>query len=257
MFGSQSSIVAVSFVALALSLVPSRAEASPAKHAGKVSRVARVVKVHACSKRPVEVVAGKESATFALAKCDGSASPEGVDEISLLARPSSVSRPKEPLSTLGKVHGPDLAPGIKRVDPRLVETLELVADHFRKAGEAEHIVLGQASAHASVSGRAAGRELDFRIQGVTGESVAAFCKTLPDADCSYTRRASVVRMEMHHGEEHTAAPTDVDPVTPAPPAAATTSTSRQEPRGKLSPLPAAEHPVSASAVKPAEPQRFL
>src|SRR5580658_2081134 len=165
MFRPNTSILSASLTALVLSLTPSAAHASP-KHATRSSRVARVVAPRPCSKRPVEVVAGKESATFALAKCDGSADPDGVDQLSLLARPAGTSKPKESLTALTKSRGPELAPGILRVDPRLVERLELVADQFRKAGEHEHIVLGSVAGR-SEPGSHPGmvRSLDFRIGG--------------------------------------------------------------------------------------------
>jgi hypothetical protein len=253
MFGSHSSLVAVSVTALALWLTPSAAQAAP-KH--RRVRTARVVSEHPCSKAAVEVVAGKESRTFAFAKCDGTASPEGVDEISLLARPSGVSRPKESMASLGKTHGAELAPGIRRVDPRLVEKLELVVDQFRKPGQAEHMVLAPGASVSPSSGghRTMAKTIDFRIQGVTGEAVAAFCKTLPDAACGSSPRGAFVRMEVRGaGNAHVV---DADPSAqqPGPAPAAPPST---EPRGKLIPLPDANRAAAASMIKPADPEHFL
>ncbi len=253
MFGSHSSLVAVSLTALALWLTPSSAQAAP-KHR-KGARTARVVSEHPCSKRAIEIIAGKESATFALAKCDGSASPEGVDQISLLARPSGVSRPKESLAALGKTHGAELAPGIRRLDPRLVEKLELVVDQFRKAGQAEHMVLAPSASASQPSGgrHAMARTLDFRIEGVPGEAIAAFCKTLPDAACGSSPRGAFIRMELrgsgigHAMDPDPAAPPQGSSMAAAPPSA--------EPHGKLAPLP--DRPAAASMVKPADSEHFL
>jgi hypothetical protein len=257
MFGSHSTLVAVSVTALAIWLTPSAAQAAPKHRRG--ARTAHVVSQHPCSKGPVDVVAGKESRTFALAKCDGTASPEGVDQISILARPSGVSRPKESLTALGKTHGAELAPGIRRVDPRLVENLELVVDQFRKPGQAERMVLAPLAPNASASQPSGGhrttaKTMDFRIEGVTGEAIAAFCKTLPDAACGASPRGTFVRMEVRSSS--TAHVVDADPSTQQP-GSATTAPPSAEPRGKLAPLPDANRAAAASMVKPAEPEHFL
>lgn len=252
MFGSHSSLVAVSVTALALWLTPSAAQAAP-KH--RRARTARVVSEHPCSKGAVEVVAGKESRTFALAKCDGTATPEGVDEISLLTRPSGVSRPKESLASLGKTHGAELAPGIRRVDPRLVEKLELVVDQFRKPGQAEHMVLAPSASASPAGRRSTAKTIDFRIEGVTGEAVTAFCKTLPDAACGSSPRGAFVRMEVRGaGTSHVV---DADRSTQQPGSSAPAAPPSTEPRGKLSPLPDANRAAAASMIKPADAEHFL
>jgi hypothetical protein len=256
MLGSHSSIAALTLAALTTCLTATPAQASP-KQGTKSPRIARVVPQRPCSKRAVEVIAGKESATFALAKCDGSASPEGVDQISLLARPSGVSRPKEPLSVLGKVRGSELAAGIRRVDPRLVERLELVVDHFRKGGQPEHIVLapGAASSSASAGHRGLARSLDFRVDGVTGEALASFCKTLPETACTSSPRGPMVRMEVRSVASRVA---DVDPpAQPSQPGSVTTEPVYGGSGGKLAPLPASDHPAAVGAVKPGDDSRFL
>jgi hypothetical protein len=266
MLGSNSSLVAVSLTALALLVTPAEAQASP-KHRAKGARVARVVSQHPCSKRPVEVISGKESATFALAKCDGTASPEGVDQISLLARPSGVARPKEPLAVLASTHGVELAPGIRRLDPRLVEKLELVVDQFRKAGRSEHLVLapGVSSSPASGSHRGMARTIDFRIQGVKGDAIASFCKTVPDAACGSSPHGPFVRMELRDIGANSA--TDADPAAPVQPGSATAAPGTTVAGGRLAPLPSsdrpaaerpsADHPAAASMLKPAESEHFL
>jgi hypothetical protein len=254
--GSHLSFVVVALFASALWLAPSEAQAS-SKPGGKGARIARVVSPRPCSKRAVEVVAGKESATFALAKCDGSASPEGVDQISLLARPSGMARPKESLTALGKVRGSELAPGIRRVDPRLVEKLELVADHFHKTGQLAHIVLapGASSSQPSGSHRGMARSMDFRIESVTGEALASFCKTLPDAACESSPRGTFVRLELrgsdvgHVADAGLAAPSERTPATPG--------LAPVESGGKLAPLPGMDRPATAGSLKTSDSQRFL
>src|ERR1700733_2200746 len=93
-----------SFVALASLLVPTLALADPATpahqpakpakpanaaNAAKPARTARVQKSEprACNKPPVEIVAGTESATLSLTRCDGKAAPLAVEQLSVLARP--------------------------------------------------------------------------------------------------------------------------------------------------------------------------
>jgi hypothetical protein len=222
---------------LALSLTPSLAQASPKP---AKPRVARVGSQHSCLKRPVEIVAGKETATLALAECDGTASTLGVAQVSVLMRPSGVAKPKEPLAELAKGSGIELAPGIRRVDPRLVEKLEQVADHFRKDGRRESIVLLPISAAAAgpASTPALVRAANFRIEGVGSEGVAVFCKTLSDVDCSRRPRAKIVHIEVR---AMAAAPATDEPrpqTAPTP-----DEPSHDDSTGTLAPLPPPRAPA--------------
>jgi hypothetical protein len=193
---------ATSLVALTLLLVPAVAKADPLsaspKHA-KPARTARVQKAEpkTCMKPTVEIAGAGDTSTFSLAKCDGSAAPLGVDQLSLLARPASAPKPKVTIDVLAKSHGPELAPGIRRVDSHLVERLELVVDHFHKAGAPTKIVLVSGyrpkSAH---SYHQSGKALDFRLEGVDNEQLVAFCKTLPDTGCGYYPNSSFVHMDV-------------------------------------------------------------
>jgi hypothetical protein len=195
MHRSYPTFATLSFAALTALFAPTAASASPQTH--KTVRIARVTKVHACDKPPIMVLAGAESATFSLSKCDGTASPTGVDQLSVLARPGSAPRPTEPIPSLGKARGSELAPGIRRVDPRLVEHLQLAVDHFRKDGERAHVVLVSGyRPRSSGSYHAAGRALDFRIEGVSNDALVAFCKTLPDTGCGYYPNSVFVHMDV-------------------------------------------------------------
>ena len=200
MSGTRPSFMAFSVTALALALAPSMASAST--HSDEAQRVRRTARItdsdpsredheatesHTCrrAKPSVEIVAGSESATFPLEKCDGQAIPASLDKLSVLARPATAAKPKEPLAT-GKAHGTEVAPGIRRLDARLAERLQLVADHFRKEGEAPRIVLVAGSkARSAGSYHASGRAIDFRIDGADSEAVAAFCKTVQDTGCGF------------------------------------------------------------------------
>ena len=67
------------------------------------AEVPRREKKHAkppCLHAPVSVTRGTEEETFALTKCDGSAAPNAVEEMSILVRPGSAAKPATPTSEL-------------------------------------------------------------------------------------------------------------------------------------------------------------
>jgi len=195
MFGSRPSFLAFSLSALTLVLAPSLASASShSEHPGKVRRTARTLDSHPCSKPAVEVVAGSESSTFPLERCDGEPIPASIDKLSILARSAGAAKPKEPLT--GKPHGAEVAPGIRRIDARLAERLELVAAHFRKEGEPTRIVLVAPKSRSAGSYHASGRALDFRIEGADNDAVVAFCKTVQDTGCGYYPNGGFVHIDV-------------------------------------------------------------
>jgi hypothetical protein len=256
MFGSLSHATKVSLIALAsaVSFIPAIAAAKgPASQ--KPARVARVEKPRECAKLPVEVVAGKESTVMALAKCDGSASPGGVDSLSILARPAGVARPKADAAG-GPIKGQsefDVAPGIRRIDGRLVERLQQVAEHFHSGAHPTRIVLGNAEGRQpapSADPHAAVRSLRFRIDHVKGDAVTAYCKTLPETSCTLAHDGHV-RMDVRAPAHADAAPNQAPDGKPT--SAATPETS-DAPAGSdeapslsmpapLSPLPASARPA--------------
>ncbi|HEY6461884.1 MAG TPA: DUF882 domain-containing protein [Polyangiaceae bacterium] len=200
-----------SFAALALFvLVPAVASAAPPKDA-KHARTARVQKTpkaesKTCVKSAIEVVGAGEAATFSLAKCDGTPVPSAVDELSILARPGSAPRPKVTVETLGKSHGPLVAPGVRRLDARLLERVEQAVDHFRKPGAAAKIqIVSGVRPKSAGSYHQSGRALDFRIDGVQNEALVAFCKTLQDTGCGYYPNSTFVHMDVRNaGAGHVA-----------------------------------------------------
>jgi hypothetical protein len=196
---------ASSFLALVLLLVPAVASADPAAPAlkpakpAKPARTARLQKAEpkTCMKPAIEIAGAGESSTFSLAKCDGSAVALGVDQLSLLARPAGAPKPKVTIDALSKSHGNDLAPGIRRIDPRLVERLEVVVDHFRKPGATAKVMLVSGYRPKSAgSYHQTGKALDFRIEGVQNEALVAFCKTLADTGCGYYPNSSFVHLDV-------------------------------------------------------------
>jgi len=184
-----------SFVALALLLVPAVAIAAPPRH----SRTARIQKAEhkTCLKAAVEVVGAGESSTFSLARCDGAPAPLAIDQLSLLARPGNAPKPKVTIDVLARSRGTELAPGIRRIDPRLLERLETAIDHFRKPGQPAKVLLVSGyRPRSSGSYHQSGRALDFRIDGVDNEALVAFCKTLPDTGCGYYPNSSFVHIDV-------------------------------------------------------------
>jgi uncharacterized protein YcbK (DUF882 family) len=165
---------------LALALAPATANAATS-HAASAKPDATKV----CTKAPVEIVAGSTSARVALAKCDGAAVPASVIQLSALARPAAATR-------------------AHKLDPRVVERLEVVADHFRKDGQLPRIVLVPGNKpRTSGSMHASGRALDFKIDGVANEEVVAFCKTLDDTGCGFYPTAGFVHVDVRdHGIGH-------------------------------------------------------
>jgi hypothetical protein len=198
---------------------------------------AHVDRVKECAKAPVEVVVGSESATFSLAKCDGDVLPSAVDELSVLARPAGVLKVTQPADVPGKARAVDAASDAQRLDRRLIERLQLVADHFAKEGQkARIVVVSGYRPPKSGSYHSAGRALDFRVEGVKDEALVSFCKTLTDTGCGYYPNGAFVHMDVRdRGAGHVAwvdrslrgeRPGDLAPVAPsavlapvAPPAA--------------------------------------
>jgi uncharacterized protein YcbK (DUF882 family) len=163
--------------AVAIILVPAIAGASSASSRMRAklhrnhARIARAS--HGCVSSPVEIVT-VESASFSLARCDGTAIPAAVEHLSkLLAAPSG-----------------------HRLDARLVAQLQAAADHFRDR-ETPRVVLLSAYKPASEGNyHSTGRALDFRIDGIKDDALFAFCKTLPDTGCGYYPDSSFVHMDV-------------------------------------------------------------
>jgi hypothetical protein len=146
-----------------------------------------------CLHEPVSIARGLEEDHFALTHCDGSATQEGVDHLSVLARADNVLRPS------GSLHGV-LPAGMHRIDARLVERLQQVADHFGGAHHQNqrvsmHIISGFRPTSVG-SFHATAQALDFRVDGVRNEELVAFCKTLEDTGCGYYPNSSFVHLDV-------------------------------------------------------------
>jgi len=150
-----------------------------------------------CSKDPVEIIRGPEVERFELTKCDGSVAPLAVEQLSILIRPGGAARPTAPLAELAKKPGQEIAHGVRRVDTRLVERIQNLADHFSKPGAPAKFFVISGYRPASVgSMHSTGRAIDFRVEGVKNEDVVAYCKTLGDTGCGFYPNSSFVHVDV-------------------------------------------------------------
>lgn len=213
-----------------------------------------------CLRDPVTITRGIEEERFSLTRCDGSAAPDSVAHLSILARPGSSLKPAVPVATLDQSQGPELSPGIKRLDSRLVVRMQQIADHFLKAGgvvQKMHVISGYRPASVG-SFHATGRALDFRMDGVSNEDLVAFCKTLPDTGCGYYPNSSFVHLDVRDGGAGHVTWIDasgpgesaryVSTWPPPLPAAPMMDTATPTIDRLLPPLPVDEHPADVTAM---------
>jgi hypothetical protein len=203
----QPSLLSRCALALAILLAPAAARAAtphPSKDEGASPGTA--THEHPCGKTAVDVVAGSESAKIWLSRCEGETSQLAVDQLSVLSRPATAPRPADSVEALTKEKGAEIAPGVRRLDGRLVERLRRVVEHFAKDGETPRVdVVSGFRPRGSGSFHSAGRAIDFRIDGVKNEALIAFCKTLPDTGCGYYPNNVFVHMDVRErGAGHVA-----------------------------------------------------
>ncbi len=155
-----------------------------------------------CLSSAIDVMRGVEEEKLALTKCDGELAPGALERMSILVRPSSASRPIASLDELIKSKGPDVAPGVKRIDGALVSHLEQVIEHFAKTAMLKKdetprvFVISGYRPGSKGSFHQSGKALDFRIDGVKNEELVAYCKTLSDVGCGYYPNSSFVHMDV-------------------------------------------------------------
>jgi len=158
-----------------------------------------------CMHQGIEFVRGEEAQTFSLTRCDGSVAPLAVEKLSVLARPDSAAIPRS-VEALAKAKGPEIAPGIRRIDPGLVERIETIAEHFTAKGASAKVsVISGYRPMSSGSYHATAQALDMRIEGVPNEAVVEFCKSLSDTGCGYYPNSSFVHVDVRQpGTGHVA-----------------------------------------------------
>jgi hypothetical protein len=261
--------VAVASPSLAAPPKPAPKKVEPKKHASQQAAPAPRAPAKPCTKPSVIVQQGSEEDRFPMLKCDGTPAPLAVEHLSLLMRPSSSQKPNKTIAQLAAVRGEMLAPGIRRVDARLIERLGKVAEHFQKVGQAVHIWVMSGYRPASTgSYHASARAIDFRIDGVKNEALVAFCKTLNDTGCGYYPNSLFVHMDVRDpGAGHVSwidasgpgeapryvtqwPPPPDDKKTPPAPGHSLTKLDKD-----LPPLPPDEHPTHPDDV-PAQPKEI-
>ncbi len=152
-----------------------------------------------CAKDPVEVIRGPEVERFSLATCDGKIAPLAAVHLSILTRPGGAARPTMPVAELAKAaaNKSEIAPGIRRIEDRLVANLSSVVDHFAKDGVPPKVSIVSGYRPTSIgSMHQTGRAIDFRLEGVRNEDVVSFCKTLEDSGCGFYPNSSFVHMDV-------------------------------------------------------------
>lgn len=171
--------------------------AEPKREGGSKAKPAAAKSAPPCTKDPVQIARGSEVESLELTKCDGSLAPLAVEHLSVLVRPGNADRPTTPLAELAKKKGPDLARGIKRVDPGLVSRLQAIADHFGKKSAPLKLSVVSGYRPASVGSlHQSGRAMDIHVEGVKNEELVAFCKTLGDTGCGYYPNSSFVHVDV-------------------------------------------------------------
>jgi hypothetical protein len=169
-------------------------ERAPLSLGGKVGKRGKAP----CLRAPIDLARGAEEDRFSLVKCDGTPAPLAIERVSILLRPGGVARPTADVAEIAKTTKTGaIAPGIARIDARLVERLGAVIEHFAKSDATAtiHVVSGYRPTSTG-SYHAVGRAMDFKIDGVKNEEVVAFCKSLDDTGCGYYPNSSFVHMDV-------------------------------------------------------------
>lgn len=104
--------------------------------------------------------------------------------------------PETAVEVLASQKGAYVSPGIRRIEPRLVQQLWTTIEHF--SGASDHPTIYLVSGYRPSGGRsyhARGRALDFAISGVKNESLVDFCKTFDDTGCGYYPNSTFIHMD--------------------------------------------------------------
>jgi uncharacterized protein YcbK (DUF882 family) len=84
------------------------------------------------------------------------------------------------------------------IDPRLVALVAIVSSHF--SGKTIEVVSGYRAytptQYTPHSNHNLGRALDFRVRGVSNESLRDFCRTLRSAGCGYYPNSTFVHLDV-------------------------------------------------------------
>lgn len=136
---------------------------------------------------------GGDAENVVLTRCDGRASSEAIDQLSILVRPMSAARPNPLASRIRRASHREWLPGVKRIHEGLVTRLQQVVDRFH----AERVTLVSGYRPTSLgSFHQSARALDVHVEGVRNEALVEFCRTLPDTGCGYYPNSSFVHIDV-------------------------------------------------------------
>jgi hypothetical protein len=152
--------------------------------------------------RPVLFLSGREADRIALLDCDGSLSSDGLDRLSVLARPPGVGRPDLPLPLEPDADGGEWVSDVRLLNPRLAWAVSRIAEAF--PGRAIEITSGyRRGGHDGHHSK--GRALDLIVRGVAKEAVFQVCRELRDAGCGYYPQSPFVHLDVRpYGSGHVA-----------------------------------------------------
>ncbi len=172
-----------------------------AKHDAKAIVAPKAPCLHAS----VDFLRGAEVDSFPLTQCDGTVATHAQEQLSVVLRPFSVSRPQaDSAKVMHKAS--EFSTGIMKVDPGLALRLDKVLEHFKTDGHAPKVAIVSGSRPTSTGSlHSLGRAMDFRLEGVDNLKLAEFCKTISDTGCGYYPNSSFVHMDVREaGSGHTA-----------------------------------------------------
>jgi len=106
-------------------------------------------------------------------------------------RPLSAPRP----TALGEPKGPngEVAPQVRLVDQGLVTRMQAIAAAYR--GKKVRIISGYRP-QSDGSHHKLGKAMDVRVEGVSNEALATFCRSLPDTGCGYYPNSTFVHVDV-------------------------------------------------------------
>lgn len=147
-----------------------------------------------CRPRPATIVRfGGESEIFSLTDCDGAIRHEGLERLSVLARPPLVERPAWPLPDAPTAAGGEWVPGIRLLPPRLALVVQRVVEAF------PHRPVYLISGYRPGSGHGFhthAHAVDLFVMGVPNEKVYKLCRKLHDVGCGFYPNNKFVHLDI-------------------------------------------------------------
>lgn len=147
-----------------------------------------------CRRRPVQIVRfGGESDAFKLVDCDGSIQNDGLERLSILARPPGVERPSLPFPEEPTASTPgEWIDQVRQLPPRLAFAIQRIAEAFPY--KPIYIISGYRpnSGHGF---HKQGLAIDLFVMNVPNEKVYKFCRKMKDMGCGYYPNNKFIHMD--------------------------------------------------------------